>query len=170
MYEHDHDDAVAAMSADIERLASGEMPIRDMLQNCVECLVERLKVAFARVWILDDRTDVLVLRASAGQYTHLDGRHSRISVGAFKIGRIAQQRLPHLTNDVVNDPFVDSEWASREGMIAFAGYPLLVGTKLVGVLGMFARHPLSPTVLDELHIVADAIAIGVMRRQMPSAA
>ena len=39
-----------------------------------------------------------MLRASAGLYTHLDGPHSRVPVGQFKIGRIAQSRRAHLTN------------------------------------------------------------------------
>ena len=47
---------------------------------------------------------MLELRASAGLYTHLDGAHARIPLGAFKIGRIAQHRAPHVTNDVLEDP------------------------------------------------------------------
>ena len=68
--------------------------------------------------------DVLELRASAGMYTHLDGAHARVPVGQFKIGPIAQERRPHLTNAVLGDPRVpDQDWAEREGMVAFAGYP-----------------------------------------------
>src|SRR5207302_4762210 len=53
--------------------------------------------------------------------------HSRVPVGKYKIGQIAQERQPHLTNAVVGDPRVgDQEWAKREGMAAFAGYPLVV--------------------------------------------
>ena len=74
-------------------------------------------------------------------YTHLDGPHSRVPVGKYKIGLIAQERKPHLTNAVVGDPRVsDQEWAQREGMVAFAGYPLVVDDRLVGVMAMFARH------------------------------
>lgn len=105
-----------------------------------------------------------MLRASSGIYTHLDGAHARIPVGAFKIGRIAQHRRPHLTNDVVNDGEIsDPAWARREGMIAFAGYPLLVGEDLVGVLGLFARRQLDPSVLSLLEAVADAVALGIRR-------
>jgi GAF domain-containing protein len=51
---------------------------------------------------------------------------------------IAQKRQPHLSNTVQDDPRIsDREWAKREGMVAFAGYPLLVEEKLVGVMAMF---------------------------------
>jgi CheY-like chemotaxis protein len=43
---------------------------------------------------------------------------------------------------IVGDPRVgNQEWAQREGMVAFAGYPLLVKGRVVGVMAMFARHP-----------------------------
>ncbi len=98
--------------------------------------------AFARIWTLNPLGDVLELQASAGQYTHLDGPHSRVPVGKYKIGLIAQERQPHLTNTVVGDPRVsDQEWAQREGMVAFAGYPLIVEDRLLGVMAMFAPPP-----------------------------
>ena len=98
-------------------------------------------------------------------YTHLDGPHSRVPVGKYKIGLIAQERKPHLTNGVVGDPRVsDQEWAKREGMTAFAGYPLLVDDRMVGVMAMFARQPLSETTLDAMASVADEIAVGIERK------
>jgi GAF domain-containing protein len=111
-----------------------------ILNTCCETLVRELGAAFARVWVLRPDVSVLELKASAGLYTHLDGPHSRVPVGDFKIGRIAASRHPHLTNDVQNDAQVSNlEWAKREGMVAFAGHPLLVGDRLVGVLAVFSR-------------------------------
>ena len=84
-------------------------------------------------------------------YTHLDGAHSRVKVGDFKIGRIARDRKPHLTNDVLNDPEIgDPAWARREGMVAFAGYPLIVESRVVGVLALFSRQALAESVLHRI--------------------
>src|SRR5581483_7975835 len=81
------------------------------------------------------------------------------------IGLIAQERRPHLTNAVIGDPRVgDQEWAKREGMVAFAGYPLLVDDRLVGVMAMFARQSLSEATLEAMASVADEIAIGIERK------
>ena len=61
-------------------------------------------------------------------------------MGEFKIGRIARSGQPLLTNDVAHDPNIsDPEWARREGMTAFAGYPLLLEGGVLGVVAMFAR-------------------------------
>ncbi len=140
-----------------------------ILQRCCEALVETLDVAFARIWSLDEQEQVLHLQASAGLYTHLDGAHSRVPVGQFKIGLIAAERLPHLSNAVIGDPRVSNqEWAKREGMVAFAGYPLLIEGRVVGVMAVFARHPLPPMTLDTMRAAAKAIALGIDHKQIES--
>jgi signal transduction histidine kinase len=140
--------------------------LRTTLQHCAESVVRHLDAAFARVWKLSPDGATLELQASAGLYTHVNGPHGRVPVGRFKIGLIAQERRPHLTNDVPHDPRVgDPEWARREGMVAFAGYPLLLESRLVGVVAMFARRPLPPDTLDALSTVADILAQGIERRR-----
>ncbi|HEX8292048.1 MAG TPA: PAS domain S-box protein [Pyrinomonadaceae bacterium] len=157
----------AALGAEVgAALAEGEVPLRRVLQRCAEAVVEHLDAAFARLWTIERGSDVLELQASAGLYTHLDGAHGRVPVGQFKIGLIAAERRPHLTNSVVGDPRVgDQEWARREGMVAFAGYPLLVEDRLTGVLAMFARRPLPDDTLEALSSVANVIAQGIERRR-----
>ena len=86
---------------------------------------------------------------------------------SYKIGRIAQRKKPHLTNDVRNDPEVsDPEWAAREGMVAFAGYPLMVAGRCTGVLGLFSRQALDRSALDVLGTVADMVALADARDRL----
>jgi PAS domain S-box-containing protein len=144
--------------------------LQSMLQRCCELVVQHLDVAFARIWTLNDAAQTLELQASAGCYTHLDGPHSRVKVGQLKIGLIAQERKPRLTNNVQSDPRVsDKAWAEREGMVAFAGYPLLLETKVLGVLALFARQPLGDDVLNALGSIAHSIALGIERKRSQTA-
>jgi PAS domain S-box-containing protein len=161
----------AALGADVGgALAEGGVSLRQALQRCCEAAVRHLDAAFARVWTLERGSDVLELQASAGIYTHTDGGHGRVPVGKFKIGLIAAERKPHLTNSVAGDPRVgDQEWAKREGMVAFAGYPLLVEARLVGVLAMFSRQPLPEDTLEALASVANVIAQGIERKRAEDA-
>ncbi len=157
---------LAELGRDVGIAQSQGDTLRELLQPCAEAMVRHLDVAFARIWCLPPGKDVLELHASAGMYTHLDGQHARIAIGQFKIGQIAQQRRPLLTNEVTNDPRIsDLDWARREGMVAFAGYPLVVQDRLLGVLGMFSRRPLSEAVLQTLGSVAGVIALGIERKQ-----
>jgi hypothetical protein len=122
---------LAALGAEVGVALTQEETLPNMLRRCAEAVVHYLNAALARVWTLHRRENVLELQASAGLDMHLDSSHSRIPVGQLTIGRIAQERQPHLTNAVIGDPRVDDqEWARREGMVAFAGYPLAVGHRL----------------------------------------
>jgi PAS domain S-box-containing protein len=156
----------SALRADITRAFSQEDSVQRILLQCAAALMQHLDATFARIWTLNKDEGVLQLQASAGLYTHLDGAHSRIPVGSLKIGWIAREKLPHLTNDVFHDPRIsDQEWARREGLIAFAGYPLLVEGRLVGVMAMFSRKPLSSSTLKTLASIAAPIAQGVERKR-----
>jgi signal transduction histidine kinase len=157
---------LATFAAEVGRALNQSRTMPEALGRTAEAFVRHLDAAFARIWTLEEGAPVLALQASAGLYTHLDGGHSRVPVGHYKIGLIAQERRPHLTNDVMHDSRVsDREWARREGMVAFAGYPLLVEDHLVGVLAMFARHPLDSATLDELASVVDGVAQYIQRKR-----
>ena len=157
---------LASLSADVGTSLTASLTLQEMLQGCACAVVARLDAAFARIWTLNVAEQVLELQASAGMYTHLNGPHGRVPVGKFKIGLIAQERKPHLTNHVVGDPRVgDQMWAKREGMIAFAGYPLMIADEIVGVLAMFSRRPLSDTDFEGMATVAKGIALGIARQR-----
>ncbi|MBV9770040.1 MAG: CHASE3 domain-containing protein [Bryobacterales bacterium] len=157
---------IAGLGADVGAALTKMSDLPPALQHCAQAVVDHLDAAFARIWTVSETEDVLELQASAGMYTHLNGSHARVPVGALKIGLIAQERRAHLTNDVATDSRVgDREWAKREGMVAFAGYPLVVEDRLVGVIAMFARHPLSKHALSALASVADSIAVGIVRKR-----
>ncbi len=134
------------------------------LQTSAENVVRHLDGAFARIWLLNQEENVLELKASAGMYTHLDGVHGRIPVGQSMIGVIAEEHRPQFTNTAIGDPLVnDQEWARREGMVSFAGYPLIQEGQLLGVLAMFARHQLNEFTVDALGLIADKVAMGISR-------
>ncbi len=132
---------------------------------------------FARVWILraadlcadcqlaehcPSKEECLHLVSSSGHYTHTDGAHRRVPLGAFKIGLIAQGRGETISNDVPTDERVhDREWAGRHGLQSFAGFPLLNDGKVIGVLAMFSQQHLPQHMLETLGILAKLGAIAI---------
>ncbi|MBE9187206.1 PAS domain S-box protein [Microcoleus sp. LEGE 07076] len=161
---------LSLFSADVGMALTQNQTLPEILQNCTDAVVGHLDAAFARIWTLNEEGNVLELQASSGMYTHLDGAHSRIAVGEFKIGLIAREQKPHLTNSVQEDARVsDKEWAQREGMVAFAGYPLIVDDRLVGVIAMFGRQELTESTLISFASIADSIALGIKRKQTEEA-
>ncbi|MBN2506467.1 MAG: PAS domain S-box protein [Verrucomicrobia bacterium] len=155
----------SALRADIGFALTTSESLPGTLNRCAQAIVKHLEGAFARIWTLNPEEDMLELQASAGLYTHLHGQHSRIPVGASKVGTIARERVPVLAHDLASDPdIMDREWVEREGMVGFAGFPLLVQNRLVGVVAMFSQKPMPPDALELLGAVADSIAQGIVRK------
>ena len=54
-------------------------------------------------------------------------------------------------------------------MVAFAGYPLIVDGRVVGVMALFARHVLSPITLKVMALIATTVALGIERKRTEEA-
>lgn len=160
--ERDREARRAQLAERIGMALSQPGDVDNRLQTCCEELVGQLDAAFARIWRYDETSRMLLLKASAGMYTHLDGQHSRVPLGCFKIGQVAEDRLPHLTNDVLSDPQVtDKVWARREGMVAFAGFPLLHEDRLLGVMAMFFQSSLPQATIHLLSGAAHQVSMAL---------
>ncbi len=157
----------ATLEAELGIALTGNDTLQGLLQACAGSLVRNLDGAFAGIWTLNETLRVLELRASAGMPTHVDGPQRHVPVGTFTIGLIAQEIKPYLTNAVVGDPRVpEQEWAKREGLVAFAGYPLVVDDRVLGVMAMFARQPLGEAAFSAMASAARGIALGIERNRM----
>jgi signal transduction histidine kinase len=153
-----------AARADVSSALAAEGSLRGKLQACTEAIVTHLDAAMAGVWVTTKDQRVLELHASAGINTRLDAEQSLVPVGSSTIGLIAQERAPHVTNDVANDPRMSPDWIRAEAT-AFAGYPLVVGEQTAGAMAMFARDPISQATIETLRTIADTIAQGIRRAQ-----
>jgi len=137
--------------------------LTEQLNHCCEALLS-IGSAFARVWTYDATRDLLELRASAGLYEHTTGAQARVPLGSLKAGLIAKNREPLLIQNVVGDARVDDQpWATREGLVSFAGYPLIVGERLVGVVALYTKRELSEGMTAAIATIAGQIAIAVDR-------
>jgi signal transduction histidine kinase len=137
----------------------------------VRILLRQTDTALGRIWTISDVDPLLMeLQASAGLSTRIDGTHRFKRVGELKVGIIGSQRQPVLTNQVLGDPlFTDQEWVRQEGIVGFAGYPLVVKDRLIGVIAFFSKQPLSEAVQASIASVADMIAIGIERHRAEEA-
>jgi len=158
----------ALLGADIGNALTRGDSVQPMLQSCAEAQVRHLDAFLARIWTLNEEMNTLELQASAGAFTHLDGPHSSIPLDHDdgRIGWIAKNRKPHLTNAVIGDPLMsDQEWARKERIVAFVGHPLAVKDRLVGVLGVFFRNEPSEAAVQALASIAHEIALGIEHKR-----
>ncbi len=155
---------LAAFAAKIGAVLTRSGTLHGGLELCADAFVHHLDAALVRVWSFDDTTQMLLLEASAGTYTRIDDEHARVPLGPFAISRIAQERAAHFTNDISSDDKIfDKPWAQQERMIAFAGQPLIVGNRVVGVIAAFARQPFGQSTRKAMTTVTESIAQFMLR-------
>ncbi len=143
-------------------------PLDDKLKSVTDSIVRIFEADFCRIWLIRQgdlcergcmhapvkegpyicrcRDECLHLSASSGRYTHRDGEgHRRVPLDCYMIGHIVSDHdRKYITNDVVTDPLVHNQtWARELGLVSFAGYRLNVpGGKTLGVMALFAKHPI----------------------------
>ncbi len=155
---------LAELSAEVSRALAGSTAMGDMLKACVEPLVRHLGAAVVGIWTSDHETGTLELRASAGPSALPDGAYARVAEGQGAIGLVARERRTIALDLLPGHPVVhDPSWVRREGLVAFAGYPLITENRVRGVMALFASARLPPVILEGLKQVADGIAVGIER-------
>lgn len=148
-------------SAIAQRL-SGCLDPEVLAHRVTEGLVETFDCAFARIWLVEPDRTALRLVASSGMYTHTNGFFRRVPMGAYKVGKIAQNRIPFLSNNLADEPWVkDRDWAIAYQIKGFAGYPLMIDQRVIGVLAAFSHHPMAPEFIEVLQNLCTTVAVAL---------
>jgi len=135
---------LATLFADVSiALASGD-PLTTCLDRCAAALHHQLGASVARIWMHHESTGTLSIAASAGN----PGR-SAAPFAEPEVQSVLKERRPFLR--------VSAE-------VVFVAHPLLVEDRLLGVLTLLTRAPLTSAATAALAPVADAIAVGIERK------
>src|SRR5262249_5820048 len=162
---------------------TSEQHVEPVLRSIVDGLAAQPGMALARIWLLpsvhlasfshagSDSPEDLSLVASAGTPIHspgedwsfLQGHFAHVPFNVGKVGQVAARRHPILVEDVAleNDWIVRPEWAKREEIRSFAGYPLIFRDKLLGVIAAFSRHHLGRQEFSWLGLFANQAALAI---------
>ena len=133
--------------------------LNERLQATVENLVKYFDAKFARVWFVDKSEKSLILRFSAGKYKNVKGEFSKVPIKSLKIGAIVTTKKPIVSNDVIHDPRVKHhDWAKKEKLKSFAGYPLMYNRKVIAVIALFSTKQFSPSDFEILSMFSDQIS------------
>jgi two-component system, LuxR family, sensor kinase FixL len=169
---------------------AAEHSVQGVLNTIVRGLAAQPHVALARIWLVSpgdicnscfmraecpDHTQCLHLTASAGNpanspgedWTFLQGHFRRIPLHVRKVGEVGATENPILIKDFApeNQWIARPDWARREGIRSFAGHPLVFQRKILGVLALFSREPLSEQDSTWIGIFANQAAVALANAQ-----
>ena len=140
--------------------------LEGILDHCAKAIVSYLHAAQGRIWVYNEEEKKMNLLASAG----LSGSRENSARPSILHAQVISSRKPLLINKVLGDPrVVDQDWVRQEGIVSYAGYPLVIEDRLVGIMSLFARSALSEGTLQEMGSVANGIALCIDRKRSAQA-
>jgi len=144
-------------------------PTDDVLQACARILSEHLNLAALGIWVVGGDDTTLGLRARAGSLQQPgDGPGILLSEPALR--RLSREPGPYVSNALAEDALLKNvEWAGREGIVGFAGHPLVVEDRLVGFAAAFATRSLDEMDLNGLAAATGDIARYIDRKRVEDA-
>ena len=160
---------LAAFGADVGLALTRRDSLAATLHRCATAMAHYLNADLACLWILDPEANSLSLQASAGSIQDAEAAGYKMARGLLQTELISE-RKPVLLNHVLGSPYVpDEDWANREKVSAYAGYPLVLEDRLVGLMSIYARSPLPEATLQEMASVANGIALCIERKRSEEA-
>lgn len=137
---------------------SGCLDPKTIASEVTRALVTDFNCAFVRIWLTEADGQALRLVASSGLYTRTNGAFASVPMGAYKVGKIAQNGVPFLSNHLAEESWVkDRNWAIANNIHGFAGYPLTKGDRVLGVLAAFSHRSFLPEFLEVLQVLCMAV-------------
>ncbi|MGB3495411.1 MAG: GAF domain-containing protein, partial [Elainellaceae cyanobacterium] len=154
-----------ALSNAVSTVIQQSSSLDQMLHQVVQTMLKHLpEVRWVGVWIHDRESGLLNETAIATNLQHPLEFPQRVSSGISIIGLIAQLQCPYVTNDLAHDICVGMQQQAKANQLqAFAGFPLMLQDRLVGVLACAGRDGLSTTVHDTLERIAQVVTIAIDR-------
>ena len=166
---------------------SGCLKPEEIAHKITDGLIDKFNCAFARIWLVKSDRTSLKLVASSGLYTRLNGDFSTVPMGAYKVGKIAQNCIPFLSNQLAKESWVkDPRWAIDNNICGFAGLPLAIADgnptlleqrriapaiagRTVGVLAVFSNQPMETELLEALNFLCSSVAVAINNAQLNQA-
>jgi signal transduction histidine kinase/DNA-binding response OmpR family regulator len=159
---------LAAFGAAIGRTLTRSDPLDAILSHCARIMAQYLGPALAEISTFDAANQVFELRAQAGPL--FDAQSLPAGPAAKLPLNLLTEGKPVLLRQLQGDErFPDQSWLAREGVVAFAGYPLLLEDKLVGLMSVFSQSPLTEQICQEMGSVATGIASCIERKRSAEA-
>jgi GAF domain-containing protein/two-component sensor histidine kinase len=129
----------------------------------VEGLVLRLGSASAQIWFFDCSDAAFYSVAQRGLISPIQPQLERLYADDSPMGQVIKQGQPLLINHPEQQPWMPApEWIRREGLQAFAAYPMNLGSEPVGAFSLFSYVSLEPEMLEVLKLISSYAASAIV--------
>lgn len=147
----------------IASLVAGSNSIQVFLDRCVELVAESLGADVCSIYLYEEATDDLVLRATMGLRAEMVG-HLRLKVGEGLVGCVLRDMRPLYSEKASAHPdFCPVPESGETPYETFLGVPIIRGIERVGVFVVqrYRQHAFSESDIRAMTILAAQLAAAI---------
>ncbi|EEF61974.1 response regulator [Pedosphaera parvula] len=151
--------SIAALGADVGLALTQRESLGTILYRCAAAMARYLNVHLARIWTLEADGETLQLMASAGAINEI-GTRENLLPGISGDQQLLGNGKPILVQRALGDSRVPcQDCVQAEKIAAYAGYPLLLENRRIGLISIFSVAALPPSVIQQLGSIANGISL-----------
>jgi PAS domain S-box-containing protein len=158
----------------VTKVLAESATIKEASSKILQAICMALEWDLGEIWIFDSQDRVLKCSEiwhnpsiNVSEYVKITWQ-TTFSPGIGLPGRVYSSTQPVWIPDVVHDSnFLRAEIASKEGLHAAFGFPILSGTEVLGAISFFShetRHP-DNDLLDMMKAIGSQIGLFIKRKQ-----
>ena len=118
---------------------SRTLNLEELLDNVLDTLLMVMGVEVGGIFLLDEQTSKLLLRAHRGMSPEFIRKVEVVSIGDGFIGQVAKSGKPILAEDVSADSKLSRMRKMGDGIQSFAAVPIMAKEKILAVMGVGSR-------------------------------
>jgi len=152
----------------ISKAITSELYLGDVLKLVVTLTANMMKAKICALWILDDKTQKLKIKATqAMSEEYLKDRSLKLGEGI--VGLVAKEKKPTVIPDVLNDTrYKEKKLAKKEKLVSMLSVPMMIKKRVIGVINCYTTAPYKFTKsdIDILGTVANQAAVAIENTEL----
>lgn len=152
------------IEVDVGAALVGHFSLSESLDHCADALVRHLDALGAGIWTVDSSLQ-LILKAASGDFLSSEIFSQFLSLKEELFSVVIKTRKP-LSTQLLNQKYKLKHKNCSGQYSFFSGYPLIIESRLVGIIGLHSCQEFSSVVHNVLGWVANAIAVAIDRDQV----
>lgn len=134
--------------SEISKAITSDLYLEDVLKLIVTLTANVMKAKICALWLLDDRTQELKIRATqALSKEYLKERSLKLGEGI--VGLVAKEKKPLVIADVLKEPkYKEKQLAKKVGLVSMLSVPMMVKKRMIGVVNCYTITPYKFTQSD----------------------
>jgi signal transduction protein with GAF and PtsI domain len=152
----------------ISKAITSDLYLEDILKLIVNLTASVMSAKTCALWLLDQETGELRIRATqAMSRDYLKDR--ALKVGEGIVGLVAKEREPIAILDVRKDKrYKEKDLAEKEGFVSMLSVPMMVKTRVIGVINVYTveEHEFTKNDINLLSAVANQAAVAIENTEL----